>query len=191
MSDTEWLLVARAQRGDRSAFGALVKKYRHRLMRVLARFFRDPAEVEDVTQDVFLKAYCALPRFRGDSAFFTWLYVIGFNTARNHLKAMGRRPPSSIDLEDGDGRGLEDRASLCDIETPEGTMLANEIAATLSDAIERLPGELRTTIVLRELEFLEYAHIARRMGCPVGTVRSRIFRARQALAARLHPLLGG
>jgi RNA polymerase sigma-70 factor, ECF subfamily len=181
MSDTDRLLVARAQAGDKGAFGALAKKYRHRLMRVLARFFRDPAEVEDVTQDVLLKAYCALPQFRGDSAFFTWLYVIGFNTARNHLKAMGRRPPSSIELEHGE--------PLRDIATPEGLMLSNEIAQTLNDAIEELPGELRTALVLRELELMEYCHIARKMSCPTGTVRSRIFRAREALAERLRPLL--
>jgi RNA polymerase sigma-70 factor, ECF subfamily len=189
MSDSEQLLVVRAQRGDPGAFGALVKKYRHRLARLLARFVRDPAEVEDLTQETFIRAYRALPRFRGDSAFYTWLHVIGVNTARNYLKARDQRLSSAIEIQADDAVEFEGGAQLRDIGTPESMALANEIAITLNDAIEQLPAELRTVILLRDLELLDYGHIARKLGCPIGTVRSRIFRAREAVAARLRPLL--
>lgn len=186
---TDRELVARAQRGDSRAFGVLMKKCRPRLARLLSRFVRDPAEVEDVMQEAFLKAYRGLAAFRGDSAFYTWLYVIGVNTARNYLKAMDRRPPTSTEVEAEDAVGFDDGEQLRGVDTPENVLLTKEIAIALGTAMEKLPGELRTAIVLRDLELLDYECIARRMGSPVGTVRSRIFRAREAVAEQLRPLL--
>ena len=183
-------LVERAQRGDKRAFGLLVEKYQRKLGRLLARFIRDPAEVEDVTQEAFIKAYRALPAFRGDSAFYTWLYRIGINTAKNYLMALGRRAPTSTEVEAQDAEGFEDGEQLRDINTPESMLLSKEIAATVNATIEELPEELRTAIQLREIEGMSYEDIARIMDCPIGTVRSRIFRAREAIAERLRPLLG-
>ena len=183
-------LVERAQRGDKRAFGLLVEKYQRKLGRLLARFIRDPAEVEDVTQEAFIKAYRALPAFRGDSAFYTWLYRIGINTAKNYLMALGRRAPTSTEVEAEDAEGLEDGEQLRDISTPESVLLSAEIARTVNATIEELPEELRTAIQLREIEGMSYEDIARIMDCPIGTVRSRIFRAREAIAERLRPLLG-
>ncbi|HJS36974.1 MAG TPA: RNA polymerase sigma factor RpoE [Burkholderiales bacterium] len=182
-------LVERAQRGDKQAFGLLVEKYQRKLGRLLARFIRDPAEVEDVTQEAFIKAYRALPAFRGDSAFYTWLYRIGINTAKNYLMALGRRAPTSTEVEAEEAEGLEDGEQLRDINTPESVLLSAEIARTVNATIEELPEELRTAIQLREIEGMSYEDIARIMECPIGTVRSRIFRAREAIAARLRPLL--
>ena len=182
-------LVERAQRGDKRAFGLLVEKYQRKLGRLLARFIRDPAEVEDVTQEAFIKAYRALPAFRGDSAFYTWLYRIGINTAKNYLMALGRRAPTSTEVEAEDAEGLEDGEQLRDINTPESVLLSAEIARTVNATIEELPEELRTAIQLREIEGMSYEDIARIMECPIGTVRSRIFRAREAIAERLRPLL--
>jgi len=182
-------LVARAQRGDKRAFELLVVKYQRKLGRLLARFIRDPAEVEDVTQEAFIKAYRALPAFRGDSAFYTWLYRIGINTAKNYLMALGRRAPTSTEVEAEDAEGYEDGEQLRDINTPESVLLSAEIARTVNATIEELPEELRTAIQLRELEGMSYEDIARIMDCPIGTVRSRIFRAREAIAERLRPLL--
>jgi len=182
-------LVARAQRGDKRAFGLLVEKYQRKLARLLSRFVRDPAEVEDVTQEAFIKAYRALPAFRGDSAFYTWLYRIGINTAKNYLMALGRRAPTSTEVEAEEAEGYEDAEQLRDINTPESLLLSNEIAATVNATIEELPEELRTAIQLREIEGMSYEDIARIMDCPIGTVRSRIFRAREAIAERLRPLL--
>jgi RNA polymerase sigma-70 factor (ECF subfamily) len=156
----------------------------------LSRFIRDPAEVEDVTQEAFVKAYRALPGFRGDSAFYTWLYRIGINTAKNYLMALGRRAPTSTEVEAEDAEGFEDGEQLRDINTPESMLLSKEIAATVNATIEELPEELRTAIQLREIEGMSYEDIARIMDCPIGTVRSRIFRAREAIAERLRPLLG-
>ena len=187
--DIDQQLVERAQRGDKRAFELLVEKYQRKLGRLLARFIRDPAEVEDVTQEAFIKAYRALPAFRGDSAFYTWLYRIGINTAKNYLMALGRRAPTSTEVEAEDAEGFEDAEQLRDINTPESILLSKEIAATVNATIEELPEELRTAIQLREIEGMSYEDIARIMDCPIGTVRSRIFRAREAIAERLRPLL--
>jgi RNA polymerase sigma-70 factor (ECF subfamily) len=183
-------LVERAQRGDKRAFELLVEKYQRKLARLLSRFIRDPAEVEDVTQEAFIKAYRALPAFRGDSAFYTWLYRIGINTAKNYLMAMGRRAPTSTEVEAEEAEGFEEGEHLRDINTPESVLLSNEIAETVNSTIEQLPEELRTAIQLREIEGMSYEDIAQVMNCPIGTVRSRIFRAREAIAERLRPLLG-
>ena len=188
--DVDRQLVARAQRGDKRAFELLVEKYQRKLGRLLARLIRDPAEVEDVTQEAFIKAYRALPGFRGDSAFYTWLYRIGINTAKNYLMAMGRRAPTSTEVEAEDAEGFEDGEQLRDINTPESVLLSTEIAQTVNATIDELPEELRTAIQLREIEGMSYEDIARIMDCPIGTVRSRIFRAREAIAERLRPLLG-
>ena len=192
MSDREIdrQLVARAQRGDKHAFELLVEKYQRKLARLLSRFIRDPAEVEDVTQEAFIKAYRALPAFRGDSAFYTWLYRIGINTAKNYLMAMGRRAPTSTEVEAEEAEGFEEGEQLRDINTPESVLLSKEIAATVNATIEQLPEELRTAIQLREIEGMSYEDIAQVMNCPIGTVRSRIFRAREAIAEQLRPLLG-
>ena len=192
MSDREIdrQLVERAQRGDKRAFELLVEKYQRKLARLLSRFIRDPAEVEDVTQEAFIKAYRALPAFRGDSAFYTWLYRIGINTAKNYLMAMGRRAPTSTEIEAEEAEGFEEGEQLRDINTPESLLLSNEIAETVNSTIEQLPEELRTAIQMRELDGMSYEDIARAMDCPIGTVRSRIFRAREAIAEQLRPLLG-
>ena len=187
--DVDRQLVARAQGGDKRAFELLVEKYQRKLGRLLARFIRDPAEVEDVTQEAFIKAYRALPGFRGDSAFYTWLYRIGINTAKNYLMALGRRAPTSTEVEAEDAEGFEDGEQLRDINTPESLLLSKEIAQTVNATIDELPEELRTAIQLREIEGMSYEDIARIMDCPIGTVRSRIFRAREAIAERLRPLL--
>jgi len=183
-------LVARAQRGDKRAFELLVEKYQRKLARLLSRFIRDPAEVEDVTQEAFIKAYRALPAFRGDSAFYTWLYRIGINTAKNYLMAMGRRAPTSTEVEADQAEGFDEGEQLRDINTPESVLLSKEIAETVNSTIEKLPEELRIAIQLREIEGMSYEDIAKVMDCPIGTVRSRIFRAREAIAEQLRPLLG-
>ncbi|MFO1380198.1 MAG: RNA polymerase sigma factor RpoE [Chitinivorax sp.] len=182
-------LVERAQRGDKRAFELLVAKYQRKLGRLLSRFIRDPAELEDVAQEAFIKAYRALPSFRGESAFYTWLYRIGINTAKNYLVASGRRAPVSADigLDDEDGPELDERVP--DNHTPETELMNRQIVETVNAAMEQLPDELRVAITLRELEGLSYEDIAAAMGCPIGTVRSRIFRAREAIAAQLKPLL--
>ena len=192
MSDREIdrQLVERAQRGDKQAFGLLVEKYQRKLARLLSRFIRDPAEVEDVTQEAFVKAYRALPAFRGDSAFYTWLYRIGINTAKNYLMAMGRRAPTSTEVEAEEAEGFDEGEQLRDINTPESVLLSKEIAQTVNSTIGKLPEELRTAIQLREIEGMSYEDIAKLMDCPIGTVRSRIFRAREAIAEQLRPLLG-
>ncbi len=183
-------LVERAQRGDKRAFELLVLKYQRKLGRLLSRFVRDPAEVEDVTQEAFIKAYRALPGFRGESAFYTWLYRIGINTAKNYLVALGRRAPTTTGFDNEEAEGFEDADQLRDGNTPESEMEGKEIAATVNRAMDALPKDLRTAITLREIEGLSYEEIASVMNCPVGTVRSRIFRARDAIAAELRPLLG-
>jgi RNA polymerase sigma-70 factor, ECF subfamily len=191
MSDREIdrQLVTRAQNGDKLAFGLLVEKYQRKLARLLSRFIRDQAEVEDVTQEAFIKAYRALPAFRGDSAFYTWLYRIGINTAKNYLMAMGRRAPTSTEIEAEEAEGFDEGEQLRDINTPESVLLTNEIAKTVNATIEQLPEELRTAIQMREIEGMSYEDIAKAMDCPIGTVRSRIFRAREAIAEQLRPLL--
>jgi RNA polymerase sigma-70 factor (ECF subfamily) len=192
MSDREidQLLVERAQRGDKRAFDMLVAKYQRKLGRLLSRFIRDPAEVEDVAQEAFIKAYRALPNFRGDSAFYTWLYRIGINTAKNYLVAMGRRAPTSTDFDSEEAENFESAEGLRDMNTPESLLATQQIGETVNEAMEALPEDLRTAIVLREIEGLSYEEIANVMECPIGTVRSRIFRAREAIAERLRPLLG-
>ena len=187
--EVDQLLVERAQRGDKRAFELLVEKYQRKLARLLSRLVRDPGEVEDVTQEAFVKAYRALPSFRGDSAFYTWLYRIGINTAKNYLVAMRRRAPTSTGVDAEEAEGFESSEQLRDINTPESLLLSKEIAATVNAAIESLPEELRSAIQLRELEGMSYEDIAKLMDCPIGTVRSRIFRAREAIAERLKPLL--
>ncbi|HEY3325804.1 MAG TPA: RNA polymerase sigma factor RpoE [Novimethylophilus sp.] len=187
--DIDQQLVERVQHGDKQAFGLLVDKYRRKLGRLLSRFIRDQAEVEDVVQEAFIKAYRALPNFRGESAFYTWLYRIGINTAKNYLVSMGRRPQTSNEIEVDDAENFEDGNELRTMDTPETELMTQEIAKTVQSAIDALPEDLRTAIVLREIEGLSYDEIATMMDCPIGTVRSRIFRARESIAERLRPLL--
>ena len=182
-------LVERVQRGDKQAFGLLVAKYQRKLARLLSRLIRDPAEVEDIAQETFIKAYRALPSFRGDSAFYTWLYRIGINTAKNFLVSQGRRAPTSTDFDSEEAETFEDGDQLRDINTPERLMMTRQIGDTVNTAMEALPEELKTAIVLREIEGLSYEEIATIMDCPIGTVRSRIFRAREAISEKLKPLL--
>jgi RNA polymerase sigma-70 factor, ECF subfamily len=186
--DTDQQLVERVQRGDRSAFDLLVRKYQHRVLKLVSRFVSDAAEAEDVAQEAFIKAYRALPAFRGDSAFYTWLYRIAINTAKNALVS-NRRRPVDFDLDLQDPEQYERHARLKDADTPEGVLLTEEIRQVVEKALEQLPEDLRTAIVLRELEGLSYEEIAEAMDCPVGTVRSRIFRAREAIDKKLKPLL--
>ncbi|MHB8623456.1 MAG: RNA polymerase sigma factor RpoE [Sulfuricaulis sp.] len=181
-------LVLRVQRGDKTAFDLLALKYQHKLAKLIARYVRDRREVEDVTQEALIKAYRAIGGFRGESAFYTWLYRIAVNTAKNYLESQGRRPPGS-DVEIDGAELIESGESLRDQATPERQMLTDEIATTVHRAIERLPADLRTAITLRELEGLSYEEIAEVMDCPIGTVRSRIFRAREAIDQELRPLL--
>lgn len=183
-------LVERAQRGDKHAFELLVSKYQRKLARLLSRFIRDPAEIEDVTQEAFIKAYRALPSFRGDSAFYTWLYRIGINTAKNFLVAQGRRAPTTTVVDSEEAESFEESDLLKDVNTPEAELLTKEIAKTVNDAMSGLPEDLRQAVALREIEGLSYEEIAEIMNCPIGTVRSRIFRAREAIAEKLRPLLG-
>lgn len=187
--DVDQQLVERVQRGDKAAFELLVAKYQRKIFRLLSRLIRDPAEVEDVAQEAFIKAYRALPGFRGDSAFYTWLYRIAINTAKNYLVAQGRRAPTSTEAEVEDAENFDDATSLRDVDTPDALFLSKQIGAAVNRAIDGLPQELRTAIVLRELEGLSYEEIAESMNCPIGTVRSRIFRAREAIADELRPLL--
>ncbi len=189
--DIDRVLVERVQRGDKQAFGLLVTKYQRRIFRLLSRLIRDPAEVEDAAQEAFIKAYRALPNFRGDSAFYTWLYRIALNTAKNWLMTQRHRPVSlTNDTSDGEGADMADtQMSLQDSTTPESSLASRQVGEAIDRAIAHLPEELSTAIVLREIEGLSYEEIAETMHCPVGTVRSRLFRAREAIAAELRPLL--
>jgi len=181
-------LVERVQRGDKRAFDLLVVKYQHKVLKLIGRLISNPAEAEDVAQDAFIKAYRALKSFRGDSAFYTWLYRIAINTAKNALVSKGRHP-ADFNLDMQDPEQYEMQARLRESDTPEGLLLTEEIRQTVQHAMQDLPDDLRTAITLRELEGLAYEEIAEAMECPVGTVRSRIFRAREAIDKKLKPLL--
>lgn len=182
-------LVRRVQKGEKKAFDILVLKYQHKLIKLISRYIRDSSEVQDVAQEAFIKAYRALGSFRGESAFYTWLYRIAINTAKNYLVAQGRRPPEG-DIDITDAEQLNGATNLREHATPEHVLLRDEIERTVYRVIEELPEDLRTAITLRELEGLSYDEIAQAMACPVGTVRSRIFRAREAIDEQLKPLLG-
>ncbi len=181
-------LVERVQQGDKAAFDLLVRKYQQKVLNVIMRYVRDPDEAQDVAQEAFIKAYRALPRFRGDSAFYTWLYRIAINTAKNMLVSRGRRPPGS-DVEVEVAEQLDSGARLKDRATPESYIHEEEVMRTVKQAMDELPEDLRTAIMLRELEGMSYEEIAEAMSCPIGTVRSRIFRAREAIDKKLKPIL--
>ncbi len=188
--DVDAELVARVQRGDKQAFDLLVLKYQRKIMRLLSRMIREPSEIEDVAQEAFIKAYRALPQFRGESAFYTWLYRIAINTARNWLAQNNRRPSTPSAQENEDGETFDATDNLTDSSNPESEMASRQIADTVNKAINDLPEDLRNAIVMREIDGMSYEDIAESMSCPIGTVRSRIFRAREAIATRLRPLLG-
>ena len=187
--DVDAKLVARVQAGDKAAFDLLVLKYQRKILRLLSRMLRDQSEIEDVMQEAFITAYRALPQFRGDSAFYTWLYRIAINTARNWMASQSRRPSSPSLHQSEDGETFDEIDNLTDNNTPESLLASREIAASVNETIQALPAELRTAIVLREIEGLSYEEIAQAMGCPIGTVRSRIFRAREAIATKLRPMI--
>ena len=182
-------LVARVKQGDKAAFDLLVLKYQRKILRLLSRMLRDQSDVEDVMQEAFIKAYRALPQFRGDSASYTWLYRIAINTARNWMSSQGRRPSAPNGNQTEDGETFSEIDNLTDNNTPESMLASREIAESVDQTIQDLPAELRTAIVLREIDGLSYEEIAETMSCPIGTVRSRIFRAREAIAAKLRPIL--
>jgi len=185
--ETDRQLVERVQRGDKSAYDLLVLKYQHRIVSLVSRYMRDQDEVLDVTQEAFIKAYRALPGFRGDSAFYTWLYRIAINTAKNYLVSRSRRPPDSdIDVDQGDYQG--ETLALSDIESPENRLEGDQLEAVVYKAIDDLPEELKVAVTLREFDGLSYEEIAGIMECPVGTVRSRIFRAREAIEKKIAAL---
>ncbi len=182
-------LVERVQRGDKNAFNLLVAKYQRRLGRLISRFVRDEAEAEDVTQDAFIKAYRALPGFRGESAFYTWLYRIGINTAKNHLLTTKRRPSTISDFDAEESENFEEASLLREVSTPENELMSKQVVNVVQESLQQLPEDLRSALTLREIEGLSYEEIAEVMNCPIGTVRSRIFRAREAIAENLRPLL--
>jgi RNA polymerase sigma-70 factor (ECF subfamily) len=189
--ESDLVLVKRVQRGDKSAFDLLVRKYQHKVVKLVLRYVRNPAEAEDIAQEAFIKAYRALPQFRGDSAFYTWMYRIAINTAKNSLASRDRSPIAyDLDLTDPE-ESHSVQTKLQDPDTPEGMALTEEIRGIVNSAIEGLPEELKTAIVLRELDGLSYEEIAAAMECPVGTVRSRIFRAREAIDKRLREVFEG
>ncbi|RUO25829.1 RNA polymerase sigma factor RpoE [Aliidiomarina minuta] len=183
-------LVERVQNGEQAAFDILVKKYQHKIMSLIARYVKQQGDVPDVAQEAFIKAYRALPNFRGESAFYTWLYRIAVNTAKNYLVSRGRKPPSS-DIDAQEAEFLDDGHGLKDIASPESQLLSEEMRAVILDAINDLPDDLKQAITLRELDGMGYEEIAVTMDCPIGTVRSRIFRAREAIDKKLKPLLEG
>lgn len=186
--DTDQKLVKRVQQGDKRAFDLLVLKYQHKIVSVVHRYVRENADVQDVVQEAFIKAYRALDNFRGESAFYTWMYRIAINTAKNHLISRGRRPPATdIDVEDAEF--LPGSDNLRDVDTPEGNLFSEQLHDAVHDAIAKLPEDLRSAVTLREFEGLSYEEIAEVMACPVGTVRSRIFRAREAIDKVVQPML--
>jgi RNA polymerase sigma-70 factor (ECF subfamily) len=192
MSDREidQQLVERAQAGDKRAFELLVIKYQRKVERLLSRIIRDQSEIEDVSQEAFIKAYRALANFRGDSAFYTWLYRIAVNTAKNYLISQGRRAPTSTEYDAEEAEVFEEATGLRDIATPDAELMSKQIGEIVNRTIDALPEELRTAITLREIDGLAYEEIAQIRDCPIGTVRSRIFRAREAVAEQLRPQLG-
>ena len=181
-------LIERIQRGDKNAFNLLVRKYQHKVVSLVSRYVNNPGDIPDVAQVAFIKAYRAIPDFRGESAFYTWLYRIAVNTAKNYIVAQGRRPPD-MDVDSQDAETYDGAESLHEVANPENLMLSDEIRAEVASALASLPEDLRTAITLREIEGLSYEEIAEVMECPVGTVRSRIFRAREAIDKRIQPLL--
>jgi RNA polymerase sigma-70 factor (ECF subfamily) len=183
-------LVERAQRGDKHAFELLVVKYQRRLGRLISRFVRNNGEAEDLTQEAFIKAYRALPAFRGDSAFYTWLYRIGINTAKNYLTTKGRKAPTSTAFDTEEAEAFEEASLLHEVATPENELMSKQVVEVVNASLQQLPEDLRTALTLREIEGLSYEEIAAVMNCPIGTVRSRIFRAREVVATNLRPLLG-
>ncbi len=187
-SYTDKELVKRVQQGDKKSFDLLVLKYQNRIIKLVSRYVREPSDAMDIAQEAFLKAYRALPNFRGDSAFYTWLYRIAINTAKNHIVSLSRRPPEAH-LENADGESIALEELQKDIDNPEHLLLADEIKQTILTAMNKLPEDLRVAITLREVEGLTYEEIAEAMDCPIGTVRSRIFRAREAVDTKLKPLL--
>ncbi len=192
MSDREidLQLVERVREGDKRAFGLLVEKYRRRVIRLLSRMVRNPEDLEDIAQETFIKAYRALPQFRGDAAFYTWLYRIAVNTAKNHLVARGKAMRTVSDHAVYDDDEPDERLVAQDNNTPESELLSKQVAIAVNEAVDALPEELRQAITLREMEGLSYEEIAETMDCPIGTVRSRIFRAREAISSKLRPILG-
>jgi len=187
-NDTDQILVKRVQQGDKRAFDLLVLKYQHKIVSIVHRYVRENADVQDVVQEAFIKAYRALDNFRGDSAFYTWMYRIAINTAKNHLISRGRRPPAT-DIDVDDAEFLSDSENLRDLDTPEGNYFSDQLHDAVHEAIAKLPEDLRSAVTLREFEGLSYEEIAEVMACPVGTVRSRIFRAREAIDKVVQPML--
>jgi len=187
--EADQALIERVQAGDKQAYGLLVAKYQRKLIRLLSRLVHDPAEVEDVVQETFIKAYRAIHKFRGDSAFYTWLYRIGINAAKNWLIANGRRAPTSTEIDSDEAESYAEGDLLRETDTPENMLMSKQIAETVNAAMDKLPEDLRTAITLREIDGLSYEEIALVMDCPIGTVRSRIFRARDAISEKLRPLL--
>lgn len=189
--EADQILVDKVKAGDQRAFGVLVTKYERRVIRLISRLVSNPSEQEDIAQEAFIKAYRALPQFRGDSAFYTWLYRIALNTAKNHLAARSKQaiPMSDLLTSDEDGESFQSDSVVADNQTPESILHGRQVGETVERAIEELPADLRTAVLLREVEGLSYEEIAAAMNCPIGTVRSRIFRAREAIAQKLRPLL--
>lgn len=187
---TDQQLVARVQKGDKKAFDLLVLKYQHKILSLISRYIRNSDEVQDVAQEAFIKAYRALPNFRGDSAFYTWMYRIAINTAKNHLVARQRRPPG-VDIDISDAEHFDGDFQLKDIENPENILFGGELKEVVERAIRSLPDDLRTAVTLREFDGLSYEDIAAAMACPVGTVRSRIFRAREAIDRQVKAQING
>jgi RNA polymerase sigma-70 factor, ECF subfamily len=187
--DVDVQLVHRVQQGDKQAFDLLILKYQRKIQRLLSRMLRDQSDIDDVMQEAFIKAYRAFPQFRGDSAFYTWLYRIAINTARNWMASQSRRPSTPSLNQSREDETFDEIDNLIDNNTPESAMASREIVDTVNAAIDHLPEDLRTAIVLREIDGLSYEEIAEAMDCPIGTVRSRIFRAREAIATRLRPVL--
>jgi RNA polymerase sigma-70 factor (ECF subfamily) len=188
--DTDKELVRRVKKGDKQAFDLLFSRYQHKILNLVSRYLRDQQDVEDVTQEAFIKAFRALPRFRGESAFYTWLYRIAINTAKNHLVARSRRPPG-VDVDIDDAEFMDGTDVLRESESPEAVLSRDELSEVINATLSELPDDLRSAVTLREFDGLSYEQIAEIMDCPVGTVRSRIFRAREAIDQRIEPLLSG